>query len=302
MPTNGKGNNGSKTTPDTLGPIDPDLFMNIPMFSGTKQEVARLTPVLQPTHVEEAYPPQALQRVKTEYVTAVRVQKARDFQRVVAAVINEARMAGASFYYYWEQFDKKKGKMVPIEGPSVDMAMSFARNYGNCAVEIEEEETATHFKFKACFIDLESGFTLPRLFRQRKGQSLGNKMDQGRQEDVIYQLAQSKAQRNAIVKAMPEWLKEQAMAEAKAAEQRKVQTQNIQPVIQKILDFFAQYGIPKETIEANRTRPVESWTPEDIVHLRGMATAIKENRISPAEIFQNRPETASPETDESQDT
>lgn len=225
----------------------------------------------------------AVQRVQAPYTTAVAVQKPRSISRVTANVLEEAKLAGSSFYYGWTA-KKKDGGTEKIEGPSIDLAMCMARNYGNCALDIEEDETLDHYRFKGVFIDLESGFTCPRLFRQRKSQNIGMK-DQGRAEDIVYQIGQSKAVRNCIVRAMPTWLSDQAIDEAKKAELSRIKPENIALARGKTLEFFRQYGVTQERIEAKIGSAIDTWTPQNIVDLRGMATALKEGRISAIELF-----------------
>lgn len=226
----------------------------------------------------------AIQRVQTPYTTAVAVQKPRSISRVAANVLEEAKLAGSSFYYGWAA-NKKGGGTERIEGPSIDLAMCLARNYGNCAIDIQDmEESLTHYKLMGAFIDLESGFTCPRLFRQRKAQNIGMK-DTDRAEDITYQIGQSKVIRNAIVRAMPAWLIEQAIETAKGAELSKIKPENIAIARAKSFDFFRQYGVNQERIEAKVGRKMDEWTAQDIVDLRGMATALKEGRVSATELF-----------------
>jgi|GEM_PF-1529549 len=223
-----------------------------------------------------------MQQVRTAYTTAVSVQQPRSIAKIANNVFEEARLAGKSFYYRWKVNSKDGPKVV--EGPSIDMTMALCRHYGNMANEVEVTETSTHFLFKATFIDLESGFSSPRLFRQRKNQNTGMK-DADRQEDIIFQIGQSKAIRNAVRNAMPAWLIERAIEIATDAELNKTNKENIHLARQKVIEFFGGYGVTADRIEAERDRPVDQWTPQDIVDLRGMATALKEGRIGPDELF-----------------
>ena len=213
------------------------------------------------------------------------VQRPRSIARVVSKVLEEARLAGESFYYYWEVEDRQKGRKVPVEGPSIDLAMSLARNYENCAVDVDVTETPTHYNFKGVFIDLQTGFTYTRLFRQRKSQKLSARMEGDRQEDIVFQIGQSKTQRNAITRAMPGWLVEKAIETAKQAVLSGISPETIHLARLKVIDFFSKYGVSQAQIEAERGRVIDHWTPRDIVDLRGMATALKEGRVSAAEIF-----------------
>ena len=125
----------------------------------------------------------AMQQVKTSYTTAVSVQQPRSISRVVKNVLEESRLAGESFFYRWTVKNRKTGRSSTIQGPSIDLAMCLARNYGNCAIDVEATETGTHYLIKGVFIDLETGFTVPRLFRQRKGQKIGKGYEDDRAEE-----------------------------------------------------------------------------------------------------------------------
>jgi hypothetical protein len=226
---------------------------------------------------------QALQQIKTQYVTAVRVQVPRDIGKIREAVLKEAELAGASFYYGWDV--KGKGPKTRIEGPSIDMAMSLVRNYGNCVLENRVTQDETHFTFEAALIDLETGTTINRLFRQRKKQSLGGKMEADRQEDIVFQIGQSKAGRNVVVRAMPGWLVEQAIEAAKVGEVKRIDVKTLPETRQRAVKFFASHGVELKRIEKALEKPLDKWMAEDIVELRGMMTAIKEGRGSVDDLF-----------------
>jgi hypothetical protein len=104
-----------------------------------------------------------LMRSQTQFHTAVAVQRPRNLDKVVAAVLREAEFAGDAFYYSFPMGGKK------IEGPSIGLAMAVAREWGNCAVPVEYYETPAEWVFNAHFVDLERGFTVSRVFR-KKGQ------------------------------------------------------------------------------------------------------------------------------------
>ncbi|MCP3967528.1 MAG: hypothetical protein GY718_14445 [Lentisphaerae bacterium] len=222
---------------------------------------------------------QALQQVKTQYTTAVKVQEPRSIARFASNVMQEAALAGSSFYYGWTVKGGNK-----IEGGSIDLAMCLFRNYGNCVIDMEVTETNTHYLFKAYFVDLETGATLSRLFRQRKSQKLG-KFDQDRAEDIAFQIGQSKAERNVVLKAMPGWLTDQAINKAKEAALSRIKPENMHLARQNVITFFAEYGATQDRIEDTLSRKADEWTAQDIVDLRGMATALKEKRISVDELF-----------------
>ncbi len=269
------------TQESPLAVLDPKTLDQTRVFSGLPEERAQTAAA---ALLPEA-PQQALMRTQTQYTTAIAVQRPRSVARMLSKVLEEARLAGESFYYYWEVEDRRKGRKVPVEGPSIDLAMSLARNYENCAVDADVTETLTHYIFKGVFIDLETGFTYTRLFRQRKSQKVSSRMDGERQEDIVFQIGQSKTQRNAITRAMPGWVVDKAIETAKQAVLSGINPDTIHQARLKVLDFFSRYGVSQAQIEQERGRPIDEWTPSDIVDLRGMATALKEGRVSATEIF-----------------
>jgi hypothetical protein len=258
------------TQEHNLAVLDPRTLEQIRIFSGVPDDPTQASAAA--TAVFPELPHQALIRTQTQYTTAIAVQKARSIARMLSKVLEEARLAGESFYYYWEVEDRQKGRKVPVEGPSIDLAMSLARNYENCAVDVDVTETLTHYLFKGVFIDLETGFTYTRLFRQRKGQRISARMCGERQEDIVFQIGQSKTQRNAITRAIPGWLVDKAIETAKQAVLSGINPETLHPARMKVLDFFGKYGVGQAQIEHERGRPIDQRTPRDIVDLRGMAT------------------------------
>ena len=253
--------------------LDNETLKNITPFSGL------------PMPQDALAAGRAMQQVKTEYTTAVAVQKPRVMEVVANNVLTEAKLAGAGFYFRWLVFNKDTGKKdKPVQGPAIDLAMCIARNYGNCVIDVTHEETLTHFIMRATFVDLETGFTVPRLFRQRKTQNIGSGYSDARKEDMIFQIAQSKAQRNAIIKAVPGWLVDQAIEVARQADKDGVELAP-EKAKAKVMAFFEGYGVTLDRVEAAVGAKVDKWTAENIVDLRGMATGLKEGRVSANELF-----------------
>lgn len=250
-----------------------------------EQKEFELTPFQGINESEVYLGERALQKVKTAYTTAVAVQRPRSIERIANNVLYESKLAGSAFYYRWEVKNNKTGRKSIVQGASIDLAMCIARNYGNCVVDVEASETSTHYMIKGIFIDLETGFTVPRLYRQRKNQNIGSKYGDDRAEDIVFQIAQSKAQRNAILKAMPAWLIDRCIEVAREAEVSQIKPENIALARAKVLEFFGKYGISLERIEDKMEREIDSWTAEDIVDLRAAATALKEGRITPEDLF-----------------
>jgi hypothetical protein len=230
----------------------------------------------------------ALQRVQTQFSSAVVVQKPRDRKKIQAAVLEEAELVGEGFFYAWSTSNKDGTKGL-VEGISIEGAMILARNYGNCAIPTElVVDAPQHWIISATFVDLETGFNVPRLFRQRKGQRSGGKMDADRAMDIAFQIGQSKAQRNAIDKAMPAWLKDAALSKAKAAAEGKFK--DIPEANKRAINGFAKWNVTQQMLEEKLGLKVEHWTAQDHVSLSGLYRAIKDRQTTVAEEFFSKSE------------
>src|ERR1700733_12715611 len=138
----------------------------------------------------------SIQRVQTGYCTAVAVQKPRSLVVVKKRLDEEAALAGEDFFYGWGAGKDR------VEGPSVGLAMAAVRCWGNCAIEaLPVQDLGDSWVFTSAFIDLETGFTLTRQFRQSKKWTVHGKMDGERKDDVRFQIGQSKSARNVALNA-----------------------------------------------------------------------------------------------------
>lgn len=221
----------------------------------------------------------ALQKVGTQYATAISVQKPRNLDKVVEALDREAEYAGASFYYGWSL---KGGERV--EGPSIGLANSLAREWTNCAVECDLRETAEAFYITAKFIDLEKGSQMTRLFRQRKSQVEG-KYDAERKLDMALQIGQSKAIRNVVVNAVPRWLVERAMEKAQLAVERKIDPKKLGEYKADIIKKLEAYKVTVEQVVAKVKRPIAEWTTREISKLWGDLEALKSGEATAMDLF-----------------
>ncbi len=149
-------------------------------------------------------------QMRTEYATAMSVQKPRNLGVVAQRLMDEADLAGERFYYGWGAGKDR------VEGPSIKLALAAARCYGNMAVELGAvQELSDCWIFTASVVDLETGFTLSRQFRQSKKWTVHGKFDNERKDDIRFQIGQSKAIRNVVLNSMPVGLIDKAIAQAK---------------------------------------------------------------------------------------
>lgn len=230
-----------------------------------------------------------LQRIQTQYSTAINVQRPRNIDMVVKSLDRECEY-GADTFFYSMVFKTKKGPVV-VEGPSVGLAYAIARTWGNCAVEMPPSaiaETDTHYTVTASFVDLENGVTIARSFRKAKPTGyVGQKPDDlERKQDIAFQVAQSKASRNVICSAIPKWLVDRCVKLSKTAVEKGINAEGVVNASQKAVKIFASLGVSEEQLCAKVGRPVSQWTSSDVATLRGDYTAIKGGEVSVHEMFE----------------
>jgi hypothetical protein len=228
-----------------------------------------------------------VRQIQTSYVTAVAVQQPRDIEKVRDRCRREAAIAGARCFYGWAVKGKKKGR---IEGPSVKLAMIAVRNWGNCAVEMMPmHETPTSYVMTAAFIDIETGVTITRQFRQSKKWIVYGDMDEFRKDDVRFQIGQSKAQRNVVLHSLPEWLIDDMMETAKAGVRAKiekyVEKHSIDAARKLAVDAFGKHGVTVERIEAVIGRKMAAWDVNTLVGLQGDLQALDDQEEDPDVMF-----------------
>lgn len=232
--------------------------------------------------------------VKTQvgHQTAIAVQVPRDFKKFVQAVTDEAMMAGKAFYYSFpvKSKDKDTGAITrsTIEGGSIGMAMALIRNYGNAAVEIEvAAEDSLTTTFRASVVDMEKGVTIPRLFRYKKtpGKKRGG-FDEDRTADADFQIAQSKAMRNAVLKFMPEWLLDTLMDACQSSELKAIERMGVVPAREQMVKVCKGMGVTiPSLLSALEKDKLEDIGAIDLVHVKGMVQAIRDKQATVAELF-----------------
>lgn len=225
-----------------------------------------------------------VQQIQTTYATAVRVQQPRDLAIVEDKCLKEAALAGESCFWGWGTGKDR------VEGPSIDCAMIAARNWGNAVVEPRPViETPTAYIFEAAFIDLETGFTYSRQFRESKKSIVYGKFDVERKDNLRFQRAQSKAHRNTILKALPAWLIDKMMDVAKAGVREKLDKYIAKNGIEKArklsADTLSKMGVPTARVEAKYGKKYGAWDVDILVLLRGDIKALTDGAESADALF-----------------
>jgi hypothetical protein len=227
----------------------------------------------------------ALQRTGNRYATAIKVQEPRDLNAVCRQLMAESRIAGEAFYYGWGAGKDR------VLGASIGLAMAAARKWGNCVVQPEPlQETTDAWIITVSFVDLETGFTVGRQFRQDKEWTVSGRFDEARKADMRFQIGQSKATRNVILAAIPKWLIDKALREALAGVREQVakfvQLKGLAAAQERVLRELARHGVPEQAVlDKMKVAHREALQIDDIVALRGDLYCLDEGQDRASELF-----------------
>lgn len=212
---------------------------------------------------------------------AQQVAVKRDTGKVLQDLKVLAAAAGENWYYRFPVKDRRTNKTSYIEGPSIKLANDLARIYGNCEIDCRATDLGSVVLFHARFIDLETGFSLTRPFRQNKGVAKIGGADNDRREDMAFQIGASKAIRNVIVNAL-QTFSAYAFEEARHALIDKIATQP--GYRDRVLERMAA-AVDIKRVEAVLGRAVKDWTNPDLAKAVAMMTAVSDGMATLDETF-----------------
>jgi hypothetical protein len=214
-------------------------------------------------------------------VSAQRVALPRDNKRVLSSMRTQAQQASTDWYYQLP-VKSKDGTKKAIEGPSIQCAMAAARAYGNCQVDCAAEETANAYIFTAKFVDIETGFTVIRPFRQRKGAAAMGR-DRGRNEDMDFQIGASKAMRNVICNAISD-VTDYAWKEAKKSIVEAI-GKNMEKYRARAIERYNELGIDLTLVERIYGKKSAEWLAPDIAKMVSEIQAISDGMALAADFY-----------------
>lgn len=226
----------------------------------------------------------AVQQVGTQYSTAVHVQIPRDLAKVEKRCLIEAELAGDTIYYGWSAGGSQ------IEGPSIECAMILLRNYGNAALaQRPVVETEKAFIFSSAFVDLETGVTYERQYRQSKKSRVSFKTDEARQDEIRFAIGQSKSDRNVVVRVLPRWLSDKMIAKAKEGVRAKIEKWIKDKGVVKASEVMAKellkFGVDEDRIVLKYGKVKAKWEAHELTLLSGDLKALQNGYDTPEAIF-----------------
>jgi hypothetical protein len=165
------------------------------------------------------------------------------------------------------------------------------RRYGNGPVAGEPaQESSEAFYFTHWFVDLETNVAIARQWREGKRSTVEGKMDEERKMAIRFNRGQSKNMRNVILGAMPEWLVNKAIEEAKGGARKKIEKfieeKSLAAAQKYVVDQLARVGVTEAQVLAKTMRDkVEGLDIDDIVQLNGDLKAIQTGSESAVNLF-----------------
>jgi hypothetical protein len=217
-----------------------------------------------------------------EAILARRADKPRDPAKIKNALKAEAAAWGNKWMYGWDVKDRQNNRTTRVEGGTIKMANAIARHFGNCIVETRVFDEGTHWTFYARFVDLETGYTLVRAYRQRKEANIGMK-DSQRALDIVFAIGQSKAIRNVVLNALPD-LEAFCREEAKSATIAEIEAKP-DGARKWILKKLEEMGVERRRIEAVYGRTAEHWTVPDMAKIVSEVESVEEGMMNAMDVW-----------------
>lgn len=262
-------------------------------MNGNQQMQKRVSDEAMSRGAQQLGPGSTLVHSGTAYQSAVTVQVKRDIGddltnpdrlggQVLRRSLAEAHLLGEDFFYAWDVKDRESGGKKQVAGISIDGAMMLLRNWGNAATDVEVVSAdRDSYVFKATLIDLETGATCSRLYRKHRSSPPG-KYDAQRWDDMQFSDGQSRAIRNVICAALPQWLQNRCLDQAfKSAEH------GVNPAAERqaVMARAKAAGVDQKRLEAKMGKPLTQFDASDLVSLRAMLRTIDEGHAKALELF-----------------
>lgn len=259
-----------------------------------------MTQMTSQPHIDMGAQAAGLMRAQTAGTQSLIRVQARDIKVVEGRAVQEAQLLGYSALYGWGSGQDR------IEGPAWPLTKSLMRVYGNCSLDMDPvQDLPDAWVFTARAVDMETGYSISRQFRQSKNWKVYGKHDDARKEDVRFQIGQSKALRNVALAFLPDWLVDRAMDAAKGGMRERIEAlisdqvkknPDLSPddalalVVKAAFAKLASIGITEErALYTLGRKNLPGVTVEDLVLIRGGIAAIEKGTDTADDVFPNPP-------------
>ncbi len=221
-------------------------------------------------------------QARDSVVTAQRVALPRDYQKIRREISERAQVSADRYVYSWPVKDRQTGRTERIFGATIGLAYELLEIYQNAAVDCRVEDHGDYWIFYGRFVDWERGISLTRPYMQRKTQNIGMR-DQGRADDIVFQIGVSKAERNAIVNALRS-LADFAVEEANDRIPKWVEA-NVDRARDRITGVLEDMDVPLNRVEKVVGRPFAKWTNKDLARVIIDLKTLRDNMATLDELF-----------------
>lgn len=179
-----------------------------------------------------------------------------------------------------------KGK-TEISGPSIRLAETLAREWGNLQFGVREiEQRNGESTVEAYALDLETNVKCSKVFQVRHFRDTKSGGYAINDQREIYELVAnqgSRRMRACILGLLPGDIVEAAVEECEKT--LKTGCEETSEETQKLLDAFDKFQVTKEMIENRIQRNLESITSIQIVDLRKIYNSLKDGMSKPSDWF-----------------
>jgi hypothetical protein len=178
-----------------------------------------------------------------------------------------------------------------VSGPSIKLAESIARDWGNIASGIKEVSRANGYSECVAYAwDLETGFYDERQFQIRHWRDTKKGGYALTDERDIYELTANMGQRRkraVLLTVLPGDVVEAARAQCELTLRAKADTSP--EAMKKLVDAFAEFEVTKEMIEKRIQRRIDAIQPAQVVNLRKIYASLRDDMSTPTEWFEFEP-------------
>lgn len=233
-----------------------------------------------------------LMRIENETMMSVAVQRPRDERKILKAALDELdivpALATRCFYSipYIENKGKQNERTVYVSGASINSARNLLRRWGNAStaalIESEDDEKVV---LAGVFVDMETNVRFKRPFAVTKWQHRrggGAYRLSNERLMMAIQAGASKAERNAILAGLPDWLVQSYYDKARAIAAKDAKDGG---TVSKITTTFLAFGVTREMLERLIGKHLGKLDENDLVHLRGLANALRDGEKDVDEVF-----------------
>jgi hypothetical protein len=220
--------------------------------------------------------------VQDQIITAQAVNVPRDNAKILKGLQFAAAYAGQSVLTYrWLVNNRRTGKKDTVKGLTIKAADILLREYTNAFVDLRFTEGPSSWIYKATFCDIERGIARPAYWQEYKDTAtLGARdKDDQRLKQIPFQVGQSKAIRNVIVKYLE--IPYGAYLEAEA-ENNLVERvgKNMDAYRERCAKALADLGVDLVRVELQVGRKLADWLAPDLAAIVQQLKAVRDGMAS----------------------